>query len=58
MWQIAVVGQPEELMWVGNDLRLSVWMLLMIFHSARGFDEEDWTSAAWTDFLAAAINLW
>ena len=33
-------------------------MLLMIFQRARGLDEEDWTSAAWNDFLAAAINLW
>ena len=33
-------------------------MLLMIFHRARGLDEEDWTSVAWNDFLAAAINLW
>ena len=33
-------------------------MLLMIFQRARDVDEEDWTSAAWNDFLAAAINLW
>ena len=33
-------------------------MLLMILQRARGLDEEDWTSAAWNDFLAAAINLW
>ena len=33
-------------------------MLLMIFQRSRGLDEEDWTSAAWNDFLAAAINLW
>ena len=33
-------------------------MLLMIFQRARGLDEKDWTSAAWNDFLAAAINLW
>ena len=33
-------------------------MLLMIFQRARGLDEEDWTSAAWNDFLAEAINLW
>ena len=32
-------------------------MLLMIFQRARGLDEEDWTSAAWNDFLAEAINL-
>ena len=40
----------------------TVWvlcrMLLMIFQRARGLDVEDWTSAAWNDFLAAAINLW
>ena len=30
-------------------------MLLMIFQRARGLDEEDWTSAAWNDFSAAAI---
>ena len=33
-------------------------MLLMIFQRARGLDEKDWTSAAWNDFLASAINLW
>ena len=33
-------------------------MLLMIFQRTRDFDEEDWTSAAWNDLLAAAINLW
>ena len=33
-------------------------MLLMVFQRARGSDEEDWTSAAYNDFLAAAINLW
>ena len=32
-------------------------MLLIVFHRARGLDEEDWTSAAYNDFLAAAINL-
>ena len=24
MWQIAVVGQPEGMMWVGSDLRFCV----------------------------------
>ena len=33
-------------------------MLLMIFQRARCLDKEDWTSAVWNDFLAAAINLW
>ena len=33
-------------------------MLLMVFQRARGLDEEDWTSAAYNDFLAVAINLW
>ena len=33
-------------------------MLLMVFQRARGLDEENWTSAAYNDFLAAAINLW
>ena len=32
-------------------------MLLMIFQRARGLNEEDWTSAALNDFLAAVINL-
>ena len=33
-------------------------MLLMVFQRARGLDEENWTSAAYNDFLAADINLW
>ena len=33
-------------------------MLFMVFQRARGLDEEDWTSVAWNDFLAAAINFW
>ena len=33
-------------------------MLLMVFQRVQGLDEENWTSAAWNDFLAAAINLW
>ena len=33
-------------------------MLLMVFQRDRGLDEENWTSAAYNDFLAAAINLW
>ena len=33
-------------------------MLLINFQRARGLDEEDWTSEAYNDFLAAAINLW
>ena len=32
-------------------------MLLIFFQRARGLDEEDWTSEALDDFLAAAINL-
>ena len=32
--------------------------LLMVFQRARGLDEEDWTSAAYNYFLAAAVNLW
>ena len=32
-------------------------MSLMVFQRVRGLDE-DWTSAALNDFLAAAINLW
>ena len=33
-------------------------MLLIVFQTARGLDEEDWTSEAYNDFLAAVINLW
>ena len=56
VWQIAVVGHQRD---VGRE-RFTVLcrMLLMIFQRARGLDEEDWTSAAWNDFLAAALNLW
>ena len=43
-----MVGQPEGIMWVGSDLQFCV----------GGLDEEDWTSEAYNDFLAAAINLW
>ena len=32
-------------------------MLLIVFQRVRGLDEEDWTSEAYNDFLAAAINL-
>ena len=32
-------------------------MLLIVFQRARGLDE-DWTSKAYNDFLAAAVNLW
>ena len=57
MWQIAVVGQPEDD--VGRE-RFAVLcrMLLMVFKRARGLDEEDWTSVAYNYFLAAAINFW
>ena len=33
-------------------------ILLIVFQRARSLDEEYWTSEAWNDFLAAAINLW
>ena len=33
-------------------------MLLIVFQRARGLDEENWTSEAYNDFLAAVINLW
>ena len=33
-------------------------MLLMVFQRARVLDEEDWTSVAYNEFMAAAINLW
>ena len=32
-------------------------ILLIIFQRARNLDEENWTSAAWIDFLSAVINL-
>ena len=44
---------------VGRErLALLCKMLLIIFQRARGLDEEDWTSEACNDFLAAATNLW
>ena len=33
-------------------------MLLIVFHSARSLNEENWTSEALNYFLVAAINLW
>ena len=33
-------------------------MLLVVFPRTRGLDEKDWTSEAYNDFLAAAVNLW
>ena len=33
-------------------------MLLIVFQRGQGFDEEDWTTEASNDFLAAAIDLW
>ena len=32
-------------------------MLLIVFQTARGLDEDDWTSEAYNDFLVALINL-
>ena len=42
----------------GERFTILCRMVLMNFQRARGLDEEDWMSAAWNDFLAAAINLW
>ena len=33
-------------------------ILLIVFQSTRGLDDEDWTIEALNDFLTAAINLW
>ena len=33
-------------------------LLLIVFQRARNLDEEDWTSEALNEFLAAVINLW
>ena len=47
MKQIAVVGQPEGMMWAGSDLQFVLcMMLLIVFHIARGLDEEDLTTKA------------
>ena len=58
MCQIAVVGQPEGMMSVGSDMWFFVGFCLFVFERARGLDDEDWTSEAYNDFLAAAVNLW
>ena len=44
---------------VGSELfAVPCRMLLIVFQRARGLGEEDWTSEAQNDFLAAALNLW
>ena len=57
MWQIAVVGQPDGMMFSRERLTVPCMILLIIFQRARSLNEEDWTSAAWIDFLSAVINL-
>ena len=43
----------------GSDVgRVRFAFLCKMLLIARGLDEEDWTSEAYNDFLAVAINLW
>ena len=47
MWQIAVVYRAARGDDVGRERFAVLYrMLLIVFHRARGLDEEDWTSEA------------